>query len=112
MPNFNEQYADKLVAFFRSDLWKVIKGRNQQYIKTLEDRALTSMHIGSDEGKLLANQALGARQSMDISERIPGELMKGTLAVDEFLGVIENKPDKTKEKKSWLHQALVRLRNR
>jgi len=111
VPNFNEQYADKLVALFRSDLWKIIKGRNAVYVKTLETRALTSMHIGSEEAKLYANQALGAKLSMEISERIPSELIKGTLVADDFLGVIENKPDKQKEK-SWLIQKLARLRNR
>lgn len=111
VPNFNEAYADKLVALFRSDLWKIIKGRNAQYVKILEERALNSMHTGNEDAKLYANQALGAKLAVEISERIPSELTKGTLAADVLLGVIENKPVKPKEK-SWLNQILARLWNR
>lgn len=110
MPNFNTTYADQLVGFFRTDLWKIIRRRANIFINTLEKSALDKLNQHElDNAQYYSIQALGVRTLLDIAERIPGELQNGTLDVDALLGVIENKPDKPKEK-SWLNRILVRLK--
>jgi len=114
MRQFNQAYAEKLIAFYQSDLWTIIKDRLRIYTKELEKRSLKQIVTNNiTSGIRYASMAEGVNEAIRVAEFLSSELMEEKFDADGVLPVIENKvtPKKEKEKKTWLSRLLVLHKN-
>lgn len=85
--------ADQIATFLRSDIWKVIKSRllysygDKLQVDINRNVKLGDLHEAGVQWGIME----GIKNAVDITERIPSEIIKKQLVVDVALSVIENK---------------------
>lgn len=84
--------ADQIGAFLQSDAWRVVKYRLLYEYKTQLNNAMLSGILTGDNQKAAVNAGKLSclPDVVDITERIPNDILKGRLDVDGALRVIEN----------------------
>ena len=96
--------AEKFNAFYRSDIWHIMKSQFNITVDTVNKRALSELLTGkTDKAIEYASKGRGILEAIELTERLSGQFSKGILDADIILGVIENKPSKgeTWQAKIW-----------
>lgn len=92
MADYQDKIADDIARFIQSDAWRLIKYRILKYQEAQQAKA--NIHVRSNDNNE-ASHCLGtidgAKMSLEITERLTGEIKKRKLDVDAALSVIENK---------------------
>ena len=109
MSQFDIAMAEKINAFLKSEIWRLMRRRIYVYIDKLEERVLIEIQNNEkDKAFKYAHMSQGVKEAIKVAEHLSSEIVQGKFDVDESLHVIRNKAVVNERKESWLKRILGR----